>query len=75
MIYSYTTYSKQGEYYTIVFENDFDPDNNLIVKFLPKVPLPFSKDNIDLQAIKLRDPEVILYMLEQCGLTMIMKGV
>jgi len=72
MIYSYVTHTKQGEYYILVFENDME-DSILQVKFLPTTPLPFSKDNIDLQSMKLRDPEMILFTLETYGLTMILK--
>ena len=73
MTYSYLTHSKHGDYYILLFINDME-DIELKVKFLPTISLPFSRDNIDLQSMKLRDPEMILYMLESCGLTMILEG-
>jgi len=75
MVYSYVTHSKQGHYYTITFSNDMEPDSDLVVRFLPTTDLPFAKGNIELQLMKLRDPELILYTLEQHGLTIILKGI
>ncbi len=73
MTYSYKTHSKHQECYNILFESDVD-ELVLLVKFLPKTPLVFSKDKVDLQMMKLRDPEMLLYTLEAYGLTQILKG-
>ena len=74
MVYSYVTHSKQDKYYIITFENDMENGELLVIKFLPKTPMVFSKENIDLSMMKMRDPEVILGLLEEHGITLILQG-
>ena len=75
MVYSYVTYSKQGEYFYLVFENAMEPDQFLKITFKPyNHCMIFSSENIDLQSIKMRDPEVILAYIEAHGLTLITEG-
>ena len=75
MVYSFVTYSKQGEYFHLVFENDLEPEHYLKVKFLPYDSSDiFSKQNIDLLSIKMRDPESILHYIEQHVITLITEG-
>ena len=73
--YSYVTFSKEGQYFRIVFERDTEEEHYLVVKFLPKHPfMIFNEEHIDLSGMKLRDPEVILNILESYGITLILKG-
>lgn len=75
MVYSFVTYSKQDDYFHLVFENALEPEHYLKVKFLPyDTTTVFNKHNIDLSSIKMRDPESILYCIEQHGLTLIIEG-
>ncbi len=74
MVYSYVTYTKQGRYFNLVFENDMEADRLLKVRFLPNTDGVFGKDKVDLTGIKYRDPEVILLMLEEYGITLITEG-
>lgn len=64
--------SKMNDIYNILFECDTD-DSSIIVKFLPRVELVFDKNKVDLQSMKMRDIESILYILELYGLTYITK--
>jgi hypothetical protein len=74
MVYSYVTHSKQGVYFNLIFENDMEQGNFLKVKFLPRDGfMVFSEFNIDLQSIKMRDPESIMNYLGEYGLTLILK--
>lgn len=74
MVYSYTTHSKQGNYYYIKFEDVMD-GTQLLIKFLPKSSMVFSRDNLNLQQMRFRDPEVLLQLFEEYGLTLILKGI
>lgn len=75
MAYSFITYSKQGDYFHLVFENDLEPEHYLKVKLLPYNSSDiFSKQSIDLLSIRMRDPESILHYIEQYGLTLITEG-
>ena len=49
-------------------------DTQLLVKFLPNTPMVFDKDKVNLQQMKMRDPEVLLACLEEYGITLITKG-
>ena len=73
--YSFVTYSKINDYFLIILENDFEQEDYLKIKFLPNknIDMIFSADKIDLQMMKLRDPEVVLSIFEEYGLTMIVK--
>lgn len=73
MTYSYATHSKQGDYFSLVFINDTE-DAQFTVRFLPNISLPFRDDHIQLSHIKMRVPEMILYTLEEYGLTIITQG-
>ena len=73
MTYSFVTYSKQGKYYLIVFACDLT-DEQLVIKFLPTTELPFSSEHIDLVNMRLRDPYMILSIIESYGITLILKG-
>lgn len=75
MVYSYVTFSKEDEWFNIVFENNMELNCFLKVLFKPiNSNMIFGKDRVDLNRIKLRDPEVILAMLEEYGLTYITEG-
>jgi len=74
MVYSYVTYTKQDKYFNLVFENDMEAGKLLKVRFLPNTAEVFGKDKVDLTGIKYRDPEVILLMLEEYGITLITEG-
>ena len=73
MVYSFVTYSIQGKYFILTFE-DIMEDATLVIKFLSNVTDPFDQNKINLPMIKMRDPEVILYQLEEYGMTIILKG-
>lgn len=73
MTYSFTTHTKQGEYYFIVFTCDTE-DTRIIIKFLPTVPLPFSRPHIDLSSMRMRNLHMILNSLENYGFTLITEG-
>ena len=73
MVYSYITHYKLENVYIITFNNDIE-NHQLVIKFLPTFPMVFSKHNINLSQMKLRDPEVLLACLEEYGLTLIIKG-
>ncbi len=51
-----------------------EPNKFLKVRFLPNTVEVFGKDKVDLNMIKLRDPEVILLTLEEYGITLITEG-
>ena len=71
--YSFVTYTKIESFYLFVFESDLVPDTFMKVRLLPrKTNMLFSE--LDIHHMKLRDPEVILYMLELYGLTLILEG-
>lgn len=76
MTISYETFSKTKGYYTIVFSKCMEIESNLIIRFKPHEDdnTIFSKDNIDLSRIKMRDAETILSIFGDYGMTLILKG-
>lgn len=73
MIVSFVTYTKDGEYYNLVFSHYLE-DKYLKVRFKPNTDIVFSKEKVDLIGIKMRDAETVLLMLEQYGMTLITEG-
>lgn len=73
-IVNFVTYSKDGAYFNLVFEDCME-EKYLKIKFKPHNPdMIFSKDRIDLMSIKMRDLEVVMLHLEEHGLTLITDG-
>ncbi len=73
MIVSFVTYTKDDEYYNLVFSHHLE-DKYLKIRFKPNTDMVFSKDKIDLIKIKMKDAEAVLSMLEQYGMTLITEG-
>ena len=75
MVYSYITYSKQGRYYLLTFEDDTNPGEYLKLRILPyDAAMIFSPERIDLHSIRMRDPMMILSYIEAHALTLIVEG-
>lgn len=73
MIVSFVTYTKDGEYYNLVFSHHLE-DKYLKIRFKPNTGMVFSKEKVNLIEVKMRDAETVLLMLEQYGMTLITEG-